>query len=201
MYTMKPRQIINFGAGVALIDPHQLNVKTTSDNTNQQHWTRDNIMSSKNKTSRTTTRNIRFPNRMIEQIHIALEEQGSWNFSAWVIEACRRRLSTEKRIKTAQRNTEELNTRSGYFYHRTNGQWREINPHTLYTVKSDVHRFDYFRTNEHEVNYISQLFLLIRKHSVDTAYPGTYFRHWVRIYSCAPSSCFCITITRSLRVK
>ncbi|KLG46659.1 hypothetical protein, partial [Escherichia coli] len=37
MYTMKPRQIINFGAGVALIDPHQLNVKTTSDNTNQQH--------------------------------------------------------------------------------------------------------------------------------------------------------------------
>ncbi|HFP1660380.1 TPA: DUF3950 domain-containing protein, partial [Escherichia coli] len=42
--------------------------------------------------------------------------------SAWVIEACRRRLSTEKRIKTAQRNTEELNTRSGYFYHRTNGQ-------------------------------------------------------------------------------
>ncbi|KLG66094.1 hypothetical protein WR00_17460 [Escherichia coli] len=37
MYTMKPRQIINFGAGVTLIDPHQLNVKITSDNTNQQH--------------------------------------------------------------------------------------------------------------------------------------------------------------------
>ncbi|EOT8802283.1 hypothetical protein ACKXKV_005610, partial [Escherichia coli] len=29
-------------------------------------------MSTKNKTRRTTTRNIRFPNQMIEQINIAL---------------------------------------------------------------------------------------------------------------------------------
>ncbi|EMG9443986.1 DUF3950 domain-containing protein [Escherichia coli] len=56
-------------------------------------------MSSKNKTSRTTTRNIRFPNHMIEQINIALEHKGSGNFSAWVIEACRRRLITEKKSK------------------------------------------------------------------------------------------------------
>ena len=27
---------------------------------------------------------------MIEQINIALEQKGSGNFSAWVIEACRR---------------------------------------------------------------------------------------------------------------
>ncbi|WP_139487616.1 YlcI/YnfO family protein [Escherichia coli] len=52
-------------------------------------------MSSKNRTRRTTTRNIRFPNHIIEQINIALEHKGSGNFSAWVIEACRRRLSTE----------------------------------------------------------------------------------------------------------
>ena len=39
--------------------------------------------------ARTTTRNIRFPNQMIEQINIALEQKGSGNFSAWVIEACR----------------------------------------------------------------------------------------------------------------
>ncbi|EPO9156281.1 TPA: DUF3950 domain-containing protein, partial [Escherichia coli] len=51
-------------------------------------------MSSKNRTRRTTTRNIRFPNQMIEQINIALDLKGSGNFSAWVIEACRRRLST-----------------------------------------------------------------------------------------------------------
>ena len=33
----KPRQIINYDAGIVLIDLHQLNVKTTSDNTNQRH--------------------------------------------------------------------------------------------------------------------------------------------------------------------
>ena len=33
---------------------------------------------------------------MIEQINIALEQKGSGNFSAWVIEACRRRLTSEK---------------------------------------------------------------------------------------------------------
>ncbi|KYS21840.1 hypothetical protein AML20_08000 [Escherichia coli] len=53
-------------------------------------------MSSKNRTRRTSIRNIRFPYHMIEQINIALEHKGSGNFSAWVIEACRRRLSTER---------------------------------------------------------------------------------------------------------
>ena len=40
-------------------------------------------MSTKNRTRRTTTRNIRFPNQMIEQINIALEQKGPWNF-IWV---------------------------------------------------------------------------------------------------------------------
>ncbi|WP_371344500.1 YlcI/YnfO family protein [Escherichia coli] len=39
-----------------------------------------------------------FPNQMIEQINIALDQKGSGNFSAWVIEACRRRLCSEKRV-------------------------------------------------------------------------------------------------------
>ncbi|WP_103893666.1 YlcI/YnfO family protein, partial [Escherichia coli] len=50
-------------------------------------------MSSKNQPRRTTTRNIRFPNQMIEQINIALDQKGSENFSAWVIESCRRELA------------------------------------------------------------------------------------------------------------
>ena len=54
-------------------------------------------MSTKNRTRRTTTRNIRFPNQMIEQINIALEQRGP-EFQAWVIEACRRRLTSEKGI-------------------------------------------------------------------------------------------------------
>ena len=33
-------------------------------------------MSTKNRTRRATTRNIRFPNQMIEQINIALEQKG-----------------------------------------------------------------------------------------------------------------------------
>ncbi|EOC2922307.1 TPA: hypothetical protein ACUK36_004880, partial [Escherichia coli] len=37
VYAIKPREIINYDAGIVLIDLHQLNVKTTSDNTNQQH--------------------------------------------------------------------------------------------------------------------------------------------------------------------
>ena len=53
-------------------------------------------MSTKNRTRKPTTRNIRFPNQMIEQINIALEQKGSGNFSAWVIVTCRRRLTSEK---------------------------------------------------------------------------------------------------------
>ena len=58
-------------------------------------------MSTKNRTRRATTRNIRFPNQMIEQINIALEQKGSGNFSAWVIEACRRRLTSKKKAYTS----------------------------------------------------------------------------------------------------
>ena len=40
---------------------------------------------------------------MIEQINITFSEQkGSGNFSAWVIEACRRRLTSEKRVYIPQ---------------------------------------------------------------------------------------------------
>ena len=68
-------------------------------------------MSTKNRTRRTTTHNIRFPNQMIEQINIALEQKGSGNFSAWVIEACRRRLTSEKRAYTSIKSDEEWTSR------------------------------------------------------------------------------------------
>ena len=45
---------------------------------------------------------------MIEQINIALEQKGSGNFSAWVIEACpSRRLTSEKRAYTSIKSDEE----------------------------------------------------------------------------------------------
>ena len=37
-------------------------------------------MSTRSRTRRTTTRNIRFPNQMIEQINIALEQKESEEF-------------------------------------------------------------------------------------------------------------------------
>ncbi|EHX13642.1 TPA: DUF3950 domain-containing protein [Escherichia coli] len=45
---------------------------------------------------------------MIEQINIALEHKGSGNFSAWVIEACRRRLATDAtHLRTASMTNNE----------------------------------------------------------------------------------------------
>ena len=56
-------------------------------------------MSTKNRTRRTTTRNIRFPNQMIEQINIALEAKRVREFlSLGRLEACRRRLTSEEGI-------------------------------------------------------------------------------------------------------
>ena len=98
MEAIKPRQIINYDAGiVVLIDLHQLNVKTTSDNTNQRHWnTGQSPCQRRTEPAEQTTRNIRFPNQMIEQIKTTFEQKGS-GISAPVIEACRRRLTSEKR--------------------------------------------------------------------------------------------------------
>ena len=89
------RQIINYDAGIVLIDLHQQRksnfrqYKSATLNTGQPH------VNERTRTRRTTTRNIRFPNQMIEQINIALEQKVG-NFSAWVIEACRRRLTSER---------------------------------------------------------------------------------------------------------
>ena len=47
---------------------------------------------------------------MIEQINIALEQKRSGNFSAWVIEACRQRLTSEKAY-TSIKSDEEWTSR------------------------------------------------------------------------------------------
>ena len=69
---------INYDAGIVLIDLHQLNVKQlqTIQISDTVNTGKSNLMSTKNRTRRTTTRNIRFPNQMIEQINI-VEQKGS----------------------------------------------------------------------------------------------------------------------------
>ena len=42
-------------------------------------------MSTKNRTRRTTTRNIRFPNQMIEAINIALEQKRVQKFLSLIV--------------------------------------------------------------------------------------------------------------------
>ena len=64
---IKPRQIINYDAGIVLIDLHQLNVKNNFRQYKSATPNTGQLMSTKNRTRRTTTRNIRFPNQMIEQ--------------------------------------------------------------------------------------------------------------------------------------
>ena len=59
-----------------------------------------------NRTRRTTTRNIRFPNQMIEQQYQALSKKGP-EFLSSVIEVCRRRLTSEKRAYTSIKSDEE----------------------------------------------------------------------------------------------
>ena len=86
MEAIKPRQIINYDAGIVLIDLHQQR-KNNFRQYKSATLNTERIMSTKNRTRRTTTHSIRFPNQMIEQINIALEQKGSGNFSAWVIEA------------------------------------------------------------------------------------------------------------------
>ena len=63
-------------------------------------------MSTKNRTAeQQPATSAPFPNQMIEQINIALEQKRS-DFSAWVIAACRRRL-TSKKAYTSIKSDEE----------------------------------------------------------------------------------------------
>ena len=101
---IKPRQIINYDAGIVLIDLHQLNVKQLQMAT-KRIGIRGNLMSTKNRTRRTTTRNIRFLTKWLNKLTSLLSKRVR-NFSAWVIEACRRRLTSEKRVYTTQSDEE-----------------------------------------------------------------------------------------------
>ena len=79
---IKPRQIINYDAGIVLIDLHQLNGKNNYrpiqiSGTEYE----DNLMSTKNRTRRTATATSAFPSKMIEQINIALEQNWSGRIS------------------------------------------------------------------------------------------------------------------------
>ena len=75
---IKPRQIINYDAGIVLIDLHQPNVKTTSRHTNPA--TLNTGQPHVNEEQNPQNNNPQHPlslKQMIEQINIALEQKGS----------------------------------------------------------------------------------------------------------------------------
>lgn len=134
-------------------------------------------MSTKNRTRRTTTRNIRFPNQMIEQINIALEQKGSGNFSAWVIEAYRRRLTSEKRAYTSIKSDDGWTSRFLPPSHRKSDY--EGNPASVSTVKPGVHRFWLF-PQTHAEGVPRQVTVIVNAgDSDDIAHRNKSSIHWM----------------------
>ena len=106
MEAIKPRQIINYDAGIVLIDLHQQRknnfrqYKSATLNTGQPPYQRRTEPAEQQPATY-------FPNQMIEQINIALEQKEVREFLSLVIEACRRRLTSEKRAYTSIKSDEE----------------------------------------------------------------------------------------------
>ncbi|WP_109393112.1 MULTISPECIES: YlcI/YnfO family protein [Proteus] len=55
------------------------------------------------KNNKSTTKGIRFPHELLEEINSSVEREKS-NFSSWVIDACEKKLKSEKR--KAKQSTE-----------------------------------------------------------------------------------------------
>ena len=105
-----PRQIINYDAGIVLIDLHQLNVK--SNQTIQISDTEYGAASCQRRTEPAEQQpaTSAFLTKWLNKLTSLLSKK-SGNFSAWVIEACRRRLTSEKRAYTSIKSDEEWTSR------------------------------------------------------------------------------------------
>ena len=99
MEAIKPRQIINYGTVIVLIDllkQRKSNFRQCKSATLNTGNLRAFINEEQNPQN--NNNNIRFPNQMIEQINIALEQKGSGISQPGSTEACRRRLASERGI-------------------------------------------------------------------------------------------------------
>ena len=77
-----------------LIGLHQL-IKNNIDNTNQRHWGTGNLMSTKNRTKNNNPQHSAFLTKWLNKLASLLSKGVRNLFSAWVIEACRRRLTSK----------------------------------------------------------------------------------------------------------
>ena len=83
---------------------------------------------------------------MIEQINIALDQKGSGNFSAWVIEACRRRLCSEKRV-SPEANKEKSDI-TELLRKQVRPDWSNLDNRADYAPHINVSHYIYYLATE-----------------------------------------------------
>ena len=110
MEAIKPRQIINYDAGIVLIDLHQLNVKITSDNTNQRHRGATSCQR-RTEPAEQQPATSAFLTKWLNKLTSLLRAKRGQEFLVQVVEACRRRLTSEKRAYTSIKSDEEWTSR------------------------------------------------------------------------------------------
>ena len=68
-------------------------------------------MATGNTNNKSAKKHIRFPHELIEEIDASVEgekaQNSGANFSAWVLDACSRKLKTEQRKRTKNMSSED----------------------------------------------------------------------------------------------
>ena len=102
---IKPRQIINYDAGIVLIDLHQLNVKQLQTiQISDTEYGQPHVNEEQEPAEQQPATSA-FPTKRLNKL-TSSEQKGSGNFSAWVIVCCSR-LTSEKRAYTSIKSDEE----------------------------------------------------------------------------------------------
>ena len=110
MEAIKPRQIINYDAGIVLIDLHQLNVNNFRQYKSATLNTGTLSCQRRTEPAEQQPATSAFLTKWLNKVTSLLSKRVG-NFSAWVIEACRRRLTSEKRAYTSIKSDEEWTSR------------------------------------------------------------------------------------------
>ena len=102
---------INYDAGIVLIDLHQLNVKQLQTiQISDTEYEKPHV-NGRTEPVQQQPATSAFLTKWLNKLAHHFGAKGSGNFSAWVIEVCRRRLTSEKRAYTSIKSDEEWTSR------------------------------------------------------------------------------------------
>ena len=107
MEAIKPRQIINYDAGIVLIDRHQRKQQTIQISDTEYGATSCQRRTEPAEQQPATSA---FLTKWLNKLTSLLSKKGP-EFLSWVIEAARRRLTSEKRAYTSIKSDEEWTSR------------------------------------------------------------------------------------------